>query len=480
MASISNNMKFWLPVNRSGDLAISGHATSQAKITIYLIFDSLNPKIPRKDLTLLPEGNWSLPIHIDENNKTYFSKTVRLPSLAGKNVAITVRIPPESPPINLLIDQWSVNGSVFVHGGCISRDAFESADAPPLADYRARSSLVSAFNETPNEIPESALEANPSSFQRRMLRTDINSELPQILSSDNFDFFLIDLIVERTGLAQTESGGIVTLSPEFIKTGLDTYIATKLDVESQQYYDAFTAAWKKLVSIVGESRILVNRVYWASKYVNGDPIANPRQSDVQNERLDRLYSIIQSVSPNINWLNYSTELLRADSNHKWGPAPYHFGKDFYQAQREAIHSTLTSSMSESTGETPPVRLPAGIPLDKSTEITFLEPFRQATFKFLLSVGAKALRNNALLSFELFDVDGTPLSGERNIDGLLFSNKPDIGWFVYVQTLPGTTAWQKSISLPEGITCRKAKLCRWGSDSAPIVVTDTINRVKAQN
>lgn len=479
MASISNNTKFWLLVSNTGDVTLSGSVISQKKSTIYLIFDTLNPKIPREGLTLLRDSAWALPITSDENRKTPFNKTVHLPNLAGKSVPITIEISPQTPPLSLSIDQWVVDSSFFVLGGCVSRDAFESIDAPPLSNYRARTTLVSAFHETPSGIPNSALSSNPSAFQRRMLRTDLNSQLPEILQSNNFDYLLIDLIVERTAIGQTESGGLATLSPEFIKTGLSPYITAKLDINSEQYFDQFRSAWQKLVEIVGQHRILINRVYWASKYVNGQPVSDARQSTIQNERLDKLYSIIESVSPDTHWLNYSGELLRADDSHKWGPAPYHFGKDFYQAQREAIYSALAIPPQSSKGNLSILRLPGGILLNQNTDITFSESFTRATFRFLMNVGEKASRNNALLSFDLTNLDGSPVSAETNIDGILYSDKPNIGWFFYVQTLPGTTVWQKSFDLPDGIICRKATLQRWGSDSSPIVVTGAVFRLESK-
>lgn len=472
MTLVSNNLKFTLPINDSGIATVSGQAASPSDTVLNLQFDNLNPDINREGLVLLPEGNWSLQVKLRAGEKTKFQTTISLPMLAGRGIPITVKLPADTPTVSLSIDQWAIDASVFVHGGCVSRDAFESSDAPPLSDYRARSSLVSAFDEHSSGIPESALESNSSEFQRRMLRTDLNSELPSLLKNSRFDYFLIDLIIERTVLAQTATGGVVTLSPEFIKTGLSDYIQNKLEHKGQKYYDDFEVAWKKLVEIVGEDRILVNRVYWASDFENGNPVQNPRGSRIQNEHLEKLYSIIELNSPNVRWLNYSSELLRANENHKWGAAPYHFGNAFYEAQREAIHAAIVNSTITGQPNVSYFGGSGGLRLSRKNEIGFLESFQSATFQLLLAANQTTTGKSALLSFELQNVDGTPVSGERKIEGLMYSHKPDIGWYSYVQTSAGINSWQKTVSLPDDIRCIKTSLRRWGDDSNPLIVLGT--------
>lgn len=472
MAIVSNNLKFTLPVSTSGELIISGHALSRSDVTLNLHFEKLSSKLSLEGLVLLSGGTWALPIPLKAGTRTNFESVLNIPQLAGKSVSITVRLPENTPTVELFINQWIADATVFVHGGCVSRDAFESVDAPPLADYRARSSLVSAFDGSPTGVPDIALEANPSEFQRRMLRTDINSELPQLLQETSFDFFLIDLIIERTKLARTSNGGIVTLSPEFIKTGLSSYVETNLDINSQKYFDEFSSAWAELTSIVGEHRLLINRVYWATRTIDGSPVTKAHAARLQNERLDALYSIIESQTPSVRWLNYGNELLRADENHKWGPAPYHFGKAFYRAQRAAIRAAVSGlypSYEESNGLQ--TRL-GGQRLEHGTDIVYGTSFKQATFEALLSVSKDAPQNSALLRFDLRAQDGSPLTNVKKIPGLIYSHNSDIGWYAYLPTSPGINALQKSISLPNGIECYEVRLRRWGKNSSLIKVLDS--------
>ncbi|MGO2828284.1 MAG: DUF6270 domain-containing protein [Corynebacterium casei] len=472
MAIISNNLKFFLPVSESGEATISGVTSSPTDVHLNILFGRLSPKIPREGLTLLPDGMWSLQLRLRAGETTRFNETIQISQLAGGSVPITISLPENVPSIYLRIDQWATDATIFVHGGCVSRDAFEFTDAPPLSDYRARSSLVSGFDSTPADIPDSALLNNSSSFQRRMLKSDIDSEVPRLLATHEFDYFLIDLIIERSNLGETASGGRVTISPEFIRTGLSSYAITTMENGSPEYFDAFSAAWTRLVGIVGEDRIILNRVYWSSLDTTGAALENSEESEIQNRHLDSLYSIIEKISPNIRWINYSNELVAADANHKWGPAPYHFGSDFYEAQRSALRAVISQPRLKIKNTEDSSRIGSGLNLAHGIVLLVSKPFSAATFKFTFASAQTVSQKNALLHLDLVYSDGSPVAQEVKIPGLAFSSKPGLGWFTYINTFSDITVWQKTISLPKGIRCQKAQLKRWGSDQSSLLVLDT--------
>ena len=48
-----------------------------------------------------------------------------------------------------------------------------------------------------------------------------------------------------------------------------------------------------------------------------------------NQYLERLYAYVREAYPSVRFIEYPSDLVEADENHKWGPSPYHYRESFY-------------------------------------------------------------------------------------------------------------------------------------------------------
>ncbi|MDJ0351346.1 DUF6270 domain-containing protein [Pseudarthrobacter sp. PH31-O2] len=223
---------------------------------------------------------------------------------------------------------------IFVYGSCVSRDAFEESDTLKLVDYRARSSVGSAFGRRTGLFERITLANNPSAFQRRMVSSDLNKELAQTIRESSFDYLLVDFIDERLQLIRT-GDRYDTYSPELTRAGLEVSAENLVEPGSTEYMEAFKRGWDKLLEIVPVEKIRLNRVFWASVDEDGKELEGMPKILEGNRLLQRLYSYALSF-PGIQSIDYPDELIRSDSNHKWGRSPFHFSKAFYRKTIDAL------------------------------------------------------------------------------------------------------------------------------------------------
>ncbi|MET3809195.1 DUF6270 domain-containing protein [Arthrobacter sp. UYEF3] len=212
---------------------------------------------------------------------------------------------------------------VFIWGSCVSRDPFELDSDIEIVDYRARSSLGSAFAARPldweNQIDLGSL---TSPFQRRMATADVIKSLAVDLRSAEFDALILDFIDERMSTVDF-CGSVVTDSPELAAAGLNVPATLKHEPWSENGWALRKAGIVSLLEIVDPSRIIVNRVYWATTDDAGDAFAQARWIAKNNAFLRELYEIIELI-PGIRFIDYPDEMLVAGSEHHWGRQPYHY------------------------------------------------------------------------------------------------------------------------------------------------------------
>lgn len=228
------------------------------------------------------------------------------------------------------------NLRIFAYGSCVSRDAFEEPGAPILVDYIARSCVGSAFSAPNGSIETISLESNPSAFQRRMVRTDLNKDLEKLLGNSEFDFLLLDFIDERLKLIRSASG-YDTYSPELSRTGFEVDPKSLVEPGSDEYMVAFEAGWKRLLELVPVEKIVINRAFWATHDESGTELTGFPDSSHNNEILSRLYDFVCSNS-RVQVIDYATDEMLADPGHKWGVSPFHFSKKFYQKTIQSLSS----------------------------------------------------------------------------------------------------------------------------------------------
>lgn len=238
--------------------------------------------------------------------------------------------------ITFQIDGASFSDYVFVQGSCVSRDLFEFAGLS-LSGYRARSSFASMASK-PIPYDLSQLQDNPSEFQRRMVKGDIEKTDASMAASAPGDIILVDLIDERLSVVEHQSS-VFTLSPEYQKTTLE-FGGRRIDPFSEQYFELFESGWTKFASQVCEKHLVLNRVYWASHCEDGSELPDQNNIERQNEKLERLYSIIAGVSPEIYSLEYQSSDFVAANEHKWGRSPFHYAQSFNESSVAKLRAVI--------------------------------------------------------------------------------------------------------------------------------------------
>ncbi|MGS1076557.1 DUF6270 domain-containing protein [Pseudoxanthomonas beigongshangi] len=216
---------------------------------------------------------------------------------------------------------------IFIFGSCVSRDAFVG-DMKPY-DYLARSSIASAFGHPCDVgLAEADLGGITSEFQRRMVAADLRRSAVTALASTEYDYLLLDLIDERFELAEF-GNCFITVSSELLRSGIQLPPrAERVSPTDPRRMKCWREGFRRLVRIVGEERIILNRVFWATHDESGAEL--PKQAEIQaaNIHLARMYGFIDSFE-GIRAIDYPAALLVSDSAHKWGISPFHFVPELY-------------------------------------------------------------------------------------------------------------------------------------------------------
>ncbi|MGM8871250.1 DUF6270 domain-containing protein [Psychrobacter sp. 2Y5] len=237
---------------------------------------------------------------------------------------------------------------IKVYGGCVSRDIlnFDDTDTMQLAGYHARSSLATLGSKnvvkTISKKYYDALSNIDSKFQRRMVVSDFDNEVIKSVAVNDYEFLLIDFLVDRLHLAEID-GKLVTRSVEFLRSGI------KPDKVINTFSDQYFELWKKGVdnlftmvsNTVGLEAVKINKVYWTDKATDAqDTIKLGEKWDIEknNEKLNMMYKHVESILPQSSIIEFSKDLLIADSNHKWGLSPFHYTDDYYKRMLEIINA----------------------------------------------------------------------------------------------------------------------------------------------
>ncbi|WP_173514190.1 DUF6270 domain-containing protein [Sinorhizobium psoraleae] len=222
-----------------------------------------------------------------------------------------------------------------IFGSCVTRDVV--AHLPPsiqLVSYIARSSVVSAAQETPYRI-EKELPDSIGAFERRMIGHDLEKTGIESLIQRNPDIVVIDLIDERFQVYEY-SGTLVTLSARIAKEQLGMEIRQKgrLFRRNEAFCKYFSQCAELILRRIcgGNTKVLVNEAYWAEYHASDDgtksydDLGNIRRN---NERLRQYYNSLRTFLPRKNFIRYDGQLL-GDPMHKWGESPFHYTASYYQ------------------------------------------------------------------------------------------------------------------------------------------------------
>lgn len=230
--------------------------------------------------------------------------------------------------------------SVFIVGSCVSRDCFANEGAPNIERYVARSSFVSSMSEFPSGFEDADTSANESAFQRRMVQFDLERALPKLAIEENSALVLVDFIDERFNLARKKNFGPVTISPEFKKCDIDVGDAEIISTLSDKYYLDFALAWARFVRLIPAQKILINKVYWAERDDKGRELPGGDAIKINNAKLDKLYKIVEGISPEVRWTKVDRSIMVAATEHKWGVSPFHYVREFELALLDEIENFL--------------------------------------------------------------------------------------------------------------------------------------------
>ncbi len=233
---------------------------------------------------------------------------------------------------------------VFIVGSCVSRDALATVPEPQdirLAGYHARSSLgvlPSASVPLPDEIATIA-----APWCRRMVQADHAKSLLRAVAEAAFDLLLLDLIDERFDLLETPDG-VVTLSRDYADAVRRRPTGLVIPAFGARHVALWRAGFALLTRALHEQgrldRLRVNRVFWASQTVFGEPLAGfePARTAAANAFLRARYADIARALGDAVFLDYGADALRADPAHRWGLSPFHFAPEFYSAQLLALRA----------------------------------------------------------------------------------------------------------------------------------------------
>lgn len=235
----------------------------------------------------------------------------------------------------------------YIFGSCVSRDGFELQDKNGNYDfldpikYYARYS-ISRLNfpsfEDGNKISEKLL----SSFQRKIVQFEFSNSLISDLEATDFDYFIIDLIDERFGLLELESGKFVTFSDELKRTGIDTTQLRKINVFDDEFYDLWKSGvdilFNKLKELGKLDRVIINDVLWSYKLENGQLLTeHPEKkglklSDIEqyNQLLLKQYAYLDTFKiEGVRNIGYASNIFVSSLNHKWGISSFHYVDSVY-------------------------------------------------------------------------------------------------------------------------------------------------------
>ncbi|BCW07723.1 DUF6270 domain-containing protein [Arthrobacter sp. NtRootA1] len=215
--------------------------------------------------------------------------------------------------------------SVFIYGSCVSRDPFEKPNEFELKGYFARSSLGSAFRQPPTaDTPLPNMDALASRFQQRMVQSDIHKNLAESLTTTEYDWLVVDFIDERMNTIEL-GGTTITQSDELKTIEFAVDPATVHEPWSETGWSNRVEGLHTLVRLVDPSKIIVNRVYWATIDTSGQPFGRSRWFDRNNRLLYDLYKEIEK-SPGIRFIDYPGGAPLAADKHGWGRQPFHYSE----------------------------------------------------------------------------------------------------------------------------------------------------------
>jgi hypothetical protein len=242
----------------------------------------------------------------------------------------------------------STKTRVVIYGSCVSRDTFDFLDqgAFQLARYIARQSLISAYAQ-PTPLDESDIENLTSEFQKRTIRDDFRASLDEDLQTfgADADLLLWDLTDERFGVWDLGGGRYVTRSVELVTSGLDAHLretGTLVEFGSRRHLALWEDALRDFASSVRRAGLrrppILLAPRWAEHDERGAPVRSVLGPDTRTANRTMRKYLRRAGS--IQTVTVPSSMVAAGSNHRWGPAPYHYTDEVYEEISRGIMASL--------------------------------------------------------------------------------------------------------------------------------------------
>lgn len=224
-----------------------------------------------------------------------------------------------------------------IYGSCVSRDTAEFAgkDIIDVAAYIARQSLLSAGSDAGDRFPDDAQVSSP--FQERMMRGDFaGNVIERLRELDGIDLLLWNLTDERHGVYLFDDGAVVTRSIDLINVPealAAVENARHLPFGTDEHFERWSKQISTFIQTLRELGLLektvVLNIPWATTTVDGRPApasmgTQPAQA---NKKYRRYVDLLRETGLGI--LEISAGEVRADPEHVWGLAPFHYSPAVY-------------------------------------------------------------------------------------------------------------------------------------------------------
>lgn len=228
-----------------------------------------------------------------------------------------------------------------IFGSCVSRDllAFHP-ELGELTGYIARQSWLSADLAWPKpELPDEL----DSDFRRRQLHGDFAGNAFETVrdAAKRGDHLLLDLVDERLGIYTNLAGQSVTASQELKES------AWYPQVQEEGFYTGFGtpehfAEWRaaaaRLHGVIAECGALARTAIIAPNFAvendEGREVSGSlgRSSAAWNEAYAPYYDCARALGFEV----LRVEDVRADSQHQWGAAPFHYVPEVYAQMAQRV------------------------------------------------------------------------------------------------------------------------------------------------
>lgn len=232
---------------------------------------------------------------------------------------------------------------LFVYGSCVARDTFEllPENRFSLARYVARQSLVSAYGPVADTGERLGAGAT---FGERMVAEDRASSLLPLLAheADRVAGLVWDLTDERLGVYRV-GDGFVTRSVDLITSGRDATLAAQhplVEFGTQEHLALWVDALERFVADLRTldllDRTVLLAVPWAERTTSGARTGASLTFDAEaaNGLFAPYYDAARARGVRVHALPVAS--VRADPQHRWGEAPFHYDEATYRTLGRAI------------------------------------------------------------------------------------------------------------------------------------------------